>query len=105
MGGIILNLLLLMLKILLDLGLDIGYKQSRFSETQPEKSLKFVLSRRNSIVAFILGFILLPIEVNFISKKQGCKGDMLVAYRISYVKMIFTLLTKVVALYMQIFIV
>lgn len=99
------NLLLLVLRILFDLGLDVGYKQNTFSKILPEKNFKFVPSKRNSIVVFILGLVLLSVESDFILKKQGRKRDTLVVYNTSYIKMILTLLREVVALYMQTFIV
>lgn len=49
--------------------------------------------------------MLLPTEVNIISEKQSCKKDTLVTYSIGCIKIILKLLTKVVTLYMQAFIV
>lgn len=69
MKSLILNLLLLVLRIPLDLSPDAGHKDSRFSETLPEKSLGFVPSRKASIVIFNLGFVLLPAEVDLISEE------------------------------------
>ena len=100
MRGPILYFFLLVLEILLDLGLDASYKQSGFAETLPKKGLEFVPSRRNAIVAFNLSFLLLLAEVNLVSKKQGQKGDAFVSCDSNHIKMIFTLLTEVIILYM-----
>ena len=101
----ILYFLLLVLKILLDLSLDVSYKQGRFSKALSEKSFKLVLSKRNGIIVFNLSFVLLPAEVDPISEKQGCKRDAFVAYGSGRVKIIFTLSNEVIALHMQAFIV
>lgn len=45
--------------------------------------------------------MLLPAEVNPISEKQGCKGNALVAYGISRVEIILTLLAEVIVLHIQ----
>ena len=92
---------LLILGVLLDLGPDASHKRDGFSKTLPEKDLEFVLSRRNSIVAFNPSFVLLPAEVNPISDEQDRERDAFVAYDSSYVKMIFTLLIEIIALYIQ----
>lgn len=42
-----------------------------------------------------------PAEIGLILEKQGCKKDALVAHGIGYAKIIFVLLTEVIALYMQ----
>lgn len=55
----------------------------------------------DDIVTFNLGFMLLPIEVNLIPEKSCCKRDALVACIIVYVKIIFALLTKIIALHIQ----
>lgn len=62
-----------MLRISLDLDPDASYKQDRFFENLLQKTLKFVLSRRDNIITFNFNFILLPAEVNLILEKQGCK--------------------------------
>lgn len=69
------------------------------------KNLKFVLSKRGSIIALNLGFILLLAKINAILKKQSCKNDVLIAYDTGHIKMILVLSTKVVVFYMQTFIV
>ena len=101
MRDLILYFLLLVLEIPLDLGPDASYKRDRFSKTLPEKGLKFVLSRRNNIVAFNVNFVLLLIEVNPILEEQSRKGDMFVACGSGCIKMILTLLTETIALYMR----
>lgn len=60
--------LLLILEILFDFNLDDSYKQDKFSKILLKKSFLFVSSKKNSIVTFNLGFIVLLIEVNSVSK-------------------------------------
>lgn len=61
-----------------------------------KKGLKFVLSKKDGTIVFNLSLVLLPIKVDPISEKQGCKRDALVARGISCVEIIFVLLTKVI---------
>lgn len=82
---------LLVLGILLNLGSDAGYKQGRFSEILPEKSLEFVLSKESNIVAFNLNLVLLSLKIDSILEKQSCKRDALVAYSTSHIKIILAL--------------
>lgn len=93
------------MRISLDFSLDAGQKSSRFSRTLPKKGLEFVLSGRNGTIAFNLSFMLLQAEIDLISKNQGCKKDALRACGISRVKIVLRLLTKIVALYIQAFII
>ena len=83
--------------ISLNLGLDIGYKQVRFSETLTEKKLEFVPSKRGGPVVFNLGLVLLLAKVNLILEKQSYKENGLVVRGTGRVKMILAQLTKVVA--------
>ena len=101
MRGPILYFLLLVLGIPLDLGPDVSHERGGFSETLPEKGLEFVPSRGDGIVAFHLSFVLLPAEVNPISEERGRKRDAFVARGSGRVKMILTLLTKIIALHMR----
>lgn len=105
MGDLILYFFLLVLGILLSLNLDTCHKQGKFSETLLKKSLKFVINTMDSTIVFNLGLVLLPAEVNSSPEKQGCKRDAFVDYGNSRIEMIFALLTKVIALYIQVFIV
>lgn len=65
----ILYFLLLVLKILLNFCLDIGYKQVGFSEILLEKNLKFVLNRKNNIIALNLSLVLLQAKIDLVVKK------------------------------------
>lgn len=94
----ILKLFLLLLKISLYLGLDISHKNSRFSKILLKKSFEFVSSRRNGIVAFNLGFIVLPVEVDPILEKYSYKRDTLGARGTNHMKIVLALLIKVVVL-------
>lgn len=89
-----------MLRILLNFCLDIDYKQGGFSNILLKKSFKFISSKRNGIIAFYLSFVLLPVEVNPISKKQNYKKDTLVIHSIGHVEIILVLLIEVVIFYM-----
>lgn len=64
-----------------------------------EWGFEFVLSKRGGISSFKLNFLLLLAEVYFILKKQGCKVDMFVAHGFSYMKIVFTLPKKIIALH------
>lgn len=65
----ILNFLLLEFKIPLDLSLSIGHKNNKFFEALLEKSLKFVLNRKNGTVASNFGLVLLPTKIDLIPEK------------------------------------
>lgn len=69
MKSSILYFLLLIFKIPLNLSLDISYKQDEFFKILLEKNLEFVSSRRNNIVSFNLGLVLLLIKVDLIIEK------------------------------------
>lgn len=101
MTRLILNFFLLILEISLDFSLDAGYKSRKFSKSLLEKNLKFIPIGRKSTIIFNLGLVFLPVEIDFISKKQGCKRKVLEAHNTSYVKRVFASLTVVIVLYMQ----
>lgn len=105
MESLILNFFLLILQILLNFGPDASHKQNEFSKTLSEKGFKFVLSKRDRIVASNLSFVLLPAKIDPVLKKRGHKGDTFVTCGSGHIKIIFTLLTEVVILYIQAFIV
>lgn len=86
MKSLVLYFLLLVLGILLNLGLDTCYKQSRFFKTLLKKNLKFILSK-GVVVAFDLSLMLLPAKINPIVKEQSRKKN---AIRV-YIKIIFAL--------------
>lgn len=94
-----LNLLLRVLRILLDFCSNASHKSGRFFEALQEKKFEFVPNRRNGTIAFNLIFVLLPAKVNFILKKRGHKKDLLGAYASGRLEIIFALFTKVIALY------
>lgn len=80
-----------MLGIPLDVSLNIGYENSEFLEILLKKNLEFVLTTRSGTIAFNLNLVLLPAEIDFISEKQGCKGDILRVCGTGYVKIVFAL--------------
>lgn len=95
----ILYFFLLVLKILFNLSLDISCKQDKFSKILQKKSLKFISKNSNGTILFNLSLVLFLVEVNFISKKQSFKKNVLVVNDTSYIKKIFALLTKIIAFY------
>lgn len=84
--------------------LDASYEQDRLSKTLWKKGFTFILNRKDNIVAFNLSLVLLSAEINLVTEKRGCKKSILVAYGSSYIKIVFTLLIKIISLYMQVFI-
>lgn len=60
----VLNFFLLILEILLNLSLNTSHKGNRFFKILLEKSLKFILNRRDGTVIFNSSFILLLIKIN-----------------------------------------
>lgn len=70
-----------------------------------EKGLKFVLSTKSSLIILDLGLVLLLAEVDPIPEELGCKKNALIAFGTGRFKIIFALLTKVEAMYMQAFII
>lgn len=91
MESLILNFFLLILRISLNFCSDADHKGDRFSKVLPEKSFEFILSRRDGIVAFNLGFVPLLVKIDFILEKQGRKEDALGAHGIGHVKIVFAL--------------
>lgn len=45
-----------------------------------EKSLKFILTKKDKIVIFDMNFVLLLAKINLVSKKQSYKRDALILY-------------------------
>lgn len=66
-----------------------------------KKNIEFVSSKRDDIVAFELGLVLLLAEIDFIIEKESCKKDILRAYCTGCVKIVLALLTEVIALYVE----
>lgn len=101
----ILYFLVLVLGILLDLDPDASQKQGRFFKTLSENVLKFVSFRTNSTIVFNFRFVLLPAEVDLVLEKQSLKENALVVRGSGYFAVVLTLLTKIITLYMQAFII
>lgn len=91
--------------ILFDFSSDAYYKYNRFFKTLLEKSLEFVLYKKDGIIVFNLSLVLLPAKIDLITEKQNCKKDTFRDCGTNYVKIILALLAKVVALYMWGFII
>lgn len=90
---------MLILAIFFNLNPDIGQKQGKFSKILSKKGLKFISTKKNGLVALNLGLLLLPAEVDPIQKKQNYKKKTLMVYSICYIKMIFALSIKIIALH------
>ena len=89
------DIFLMVLRISFDLcPIDI-YKGLVIFKTLPKKRFKLVLGDWNR--AILLPFILLPSEVNTVIKKRCSKRYAIRAFSSSGSKMVFTLLTQVVA--------
>lgn len=95
----------MVLEITLNFDSDAGYKEDRFFKILSKKSLKFVLSRGNSIVALDLGFIILLVEIDLIANKRSCKKYMLRTRDISCIEMIFILPTIIIAFHIGTFVI
>lgn len=95
MRSLVMYFFLLVLQVYFYFTSDVVYKYGRFSRTLLKECLEFILYKESDPVLLSLGFVLLPIKVDSISKKQGCKRDFLVAYYTGCVKIIFAFLTKV----------
>lgn len=89
---------MLVLKIPLNLGSDTGYKQDIFSKILLEKYPKFIPSKKSNAVIFDLSFILLPMKIDLVEKKQSYKKNAFKAYGNNYIKMIFILLIEIVVI-------
>lgn len=70
-----------------------------------KKNLKFSLNKQDNTIIFNLSFVLLPTKINLILKKQDQKKNILVAYGSGHIKIIFLLVIKVIAFYIQTFII
>lgn len=99
-GSLVLYFFLLVLRILLDFSSNADYKQCRLSEILLEKNFKLAPNKKSSTIAFNLSLVLLSIEINLIAKKQSRKRNTFRACGTDYVKIIFTLLTKVKTFHM-----
>lgn len=66
-----------------------------------DNSLEFVLCKKSNTLALNFNFVLLPIKVDLVSKKQSCKEDAYVACSFDCVKIVLILSKKVIAFYVQ----
>lgn len=89
------------MEILLNLSPDASHKRGKFPQTLLEKDFAFISSIKGDTIAFNLSLVLLPAKIDPILKKQGHKKDALEAHSTDHVKIIFGLLTEVVAFYMR----
>lgn len=71
----------------------------------PEKSFEFILIKKENTVAFNLSFVLLLAKIDFILEEQNSKENAFRARSIGCLEKILTLLTKIISLYIQDFIV
>lgn len=70
-----------------------------------EKALKFVSSKKNNIVIFNLGLLLLLVKADFILKEQSYKKKVLGVCDTDCGKIVLALLTEVETFYMAVTIV
>lgn len=70
-----------------------------------KKSFKFVLYKRDGIIAFNSSFMLLLAEIGPISKEQSCERNIFITRSTGHTKIILILSTKVVTFYIQAFII
>lgn len=85
--------------------LDDFYKSLRIATTFAEKDLKFSIGY-NNIQPFIFSmqaFILYPVSANPFVNKKGRKGSIVISISSSNIKMIFTLLAKLIVIQMRFF--
>lgn len=101
----ILNFFQLVLRVFFGFIPDVLYKQSGFPKTLFQKDPKFVSKRRNGPVAFDLSFMLLPTKTDLILKEQDYKRYMLITLDSNSFEKVLALLTEVIALHMQVFII
>lgn len=97
----ILNLFLFVLGISFNLSLDASYKGGEFSKVLLKKNLKFLPNRRDGTIIFNLSLLVLLIKVDYIPKNQSCKGYTLGKHGIGHVKIVFALLTKIIAIHIR----
>ena len=90
---------LLILRVSFNFTPDVVNERGGFSKTLLEECLEFVPSEGSNPVPLNLSLVLLPAEVDPISKEQGREGDALVACGTGRVEMVFTLPTEVVTLH------
>lgn len=93
----VLYFFLLVLQVFFNFILDIVYKSGGFSKTLLKEVLKFVPGEWSNPVSLNLSFVLLSAKIDSIAEEQSCKVNALVAYGTGYIKIIFTLLAKLVA--------
>lgn len=70
-----------------------------------KKGFKFILNKKDDIIAFYLNFILLIAKVDSFLKKQSYKNNIFRNYSTNCIKIIFVLIIDVVALYVQAYII
>lgn len=92
---------LLVLGIPLDFSPNADYKRCRFSKTLLEKGFELVPNRGVGTVIFNLGFKLLPADIDPIPKEQSRKNNTLGACGTGRIKMVLSLSTKIVTLYVE----
>lgn len=105
MKSLILYFFLLILRFSLNLSPNASYKQDKFPKILLKKDFEFILNKRGNIILFDLNFILLLREIYLVIKKPNNKKNTFRTYSIGYVKIIFVLLTKTIAIYIWVFIV
>lgn len=104
MGSQVLDFLL-MLTVSSYLAPDMADNYIRFAQVFSQICLEFFSRQGDNLVTFSPGFLLLSRIKNTILKKIRCKRYVSVVFGPSGLKIVFILLTEVIALYVQIFII
>lgn len=81
---------------------DIIHKGGRFSNAFPQKGLELVLSQKCRPVAFDPSLVLLPAEVDSLTKDRGCKKYAFEALSSNNIEMVFALLAEVIPLHLRV---
>lgn len=103
MKSLVLYFFLLILRVCINFTSNVVYKYNKFSKIFLKKSLKYVSYKRGGFVSFDTGLILLLGEIDLILKKLNCKKDAFITFYFSSFKIVFTLLTKILIFYQQVF--
>lgn len=93
----------MILKISFNLALSRIYKISKVLKAFLKKELKFY--PYYWIIVLNIELVLLPLEVNLLTKKAGYKKDFIITLGISIIKVIVILVIKIVAFYIKLTIV
>lgn len=101
MGGSSHDFFTLILISSLNLISDSSYKGLKLSKAVVEESLEFILCNKSCYCAINFLVILLLMVLGPILQESSCKDDSILAGSSNSCKIVFTLLTKVIVLHME----